>query len=452
MVDEKLPKNWTSSPIKQLFLFVLGGDWGKDPLKFESEEYELVLCIRGSEIRYWKTEKSSTSVERLVKKTSLEKRTLLPGDVVIEISGGGPEQPVGRTIYVDKESLTNEKNIPSVCTNFLRMMRFHNNLNSKFIQLYLQLFYDSGLIIKYQGGSNNLRNLKFKDFETVEIPLAPRAEQDRIVAKVDILMTQIASMQKSLERIPQLLRDFRQQVLTQAVTGKLTEKWSAGKELDEWKNTSIGQLFEVKTGATPKRGNPIYFENGTVPWLKSGQVKNEYIYSAEEFITETALQETNAKLYPIDSLLVAMYGEGKTRGQVGWMKIEAASNQAIAALVNETMKLETKQYVYYYCLSQYNEIRAKAEGGNQPNLSLAKIKNWEIKLPPVEEQIKIVQRVESLFAKADAIEQKYQSLKIQINSLPQTILNKAFKGELVEQLPTDGDAGVLLREIEELKK
>lgn len=449
MYKKPFPKNWTSIPIKNLLSFVLGGDWGKDPLKFESNDYELAICIRGSEIKHWKINKSSTAVERLIKKSSLEKRTLFPGDVVIEISGGGPEQPVGRTIYIDEDSLKNEKQIPSVCTNFLRLMRFYPVVNSKFIQLYLQLFYDSGQVINYQGGSNNLRNLKFKEFETIQIPLPPRLEQDLIVAKVDGLMAKVEAMQKSLERIPQLLKDFRQQVLTKAVTGSLTEGWSGA---DNWKKTSIGKLFDVKTGATPKRGNISYFENGTIPWLKSGQVKNELVFEAEEYITEKAIEETNAKIYPIDSLLVAMYGEGKTRGQVGWLKIEAASNQAIAALVNQKMDLITKKFIYYYCLSQYHEIRAKAEGGNQPNLNLSKIKAWGVLLPPIEEQREIVQFVDRLFEIAETLEKKYKMLKVKIDSLPQAILHKAFKGELVEPLPGDGDAKELLEEIQKMKK
>src|SRR5690606_11614743 len=145
------------------------------------------------------------------------------------------------------------------------------------------------------------------------------------------------------------------------------------------------------------------------------------------------IRDSNVKIFPIDTLLVAMYGEGKTRGQVGWLKIEATTNQAIAALVNETMPISTRTYVFYYCLSQYNDIRAKAEGGNQPNLNLSKIKEWEISVPPEEEQKEIVSRIDSLFTIADKIEIQYQSLKAKIDQLPQAILAKAFRGELVGQ-------------------
>lgn len=293
--------------------------------------------------------------------------------------------------------------------------------------------------------------IKIGNFKSYSISIAPLLEQHRIVAKLDTLFDQLETIKTSMANIPLLLKDFRQQVLTQAVNGKLTEEWRKGKELERTIDTTIGQLFEVKTGSTPKRGTSIYYDNATIPWLKSGQVRNEFIYEADEFITEIAVKDTNAKIYPVDSILVAMYGEGKTRGQVGWTKIEAASNQAIAALVNINMKLVTKKYVYNFCLSQYNEIRAQAEGGNQPNLNLSKIKNWKIKLPSDIEQQEIVSRVESLFAKADTIEQQYQAIKEKIDTLSQALLHKAFKGELTEQLDSDGDARKLLQQIQELK-
>jgi len=316
--------------------------------------------------------------------------------------------------------------------------------SNRFLLHYLNYFNYEG----YVGGTTRLK-LNQGSLKSIPFPIPPRAEQDRIVAKLDVLFAQLESINKSLDHIPTLLKNFRQQVLTQAVTGKLTEEWREGKELEEWKLATIGSLFKVQTGSTPKRGTSKYYDNATIPWLKSGQVKNEFIYNAEEFITQKAVDDTNAKVYPIDTLLVAMYGEGKTRGQVGWMKISAASNQAIAALVNEDMKNDLRSYVYHFCLSQYNEIRAQAEGGNQPNLNLTKIKNWQINIPSEKERTKIIDIVESLFAKADAIEAHYQALKTKIEHLPQSILHKAFKGELVPQLDSDGDARELLGEIED---
>lgn len=288
---------------------------------------------------------------------------------------------------------------------------------------------------------------------SLEIPLPPTAEQKRISGKLDTLFGQLNTIQKAFERIPELIKNFRQQVLTFAVTGKLTEKWRKGKTLDKWENKSIGSLFKVQTGSTPHRENNAYYDFGKIPWIKSGEVKNTLIFNSNEYITELAIQETNAKIYPINTILIAMYGEGKTRGQVGLLKIPAASNQAVAALVNDKgYDIITIKYVFFFCLSQYNNIRNQAKGGNQPNLNLTTIKKWEIPLPPQKEQEEIVRIIDSIFKKLETIEQQYNILKTKIEKLPQVLLNKAFSGELVDHLPSDGSAENLLKEIEQLKR
>ena len=119
---ENLPKNWVQTEFKELISFVIGGDWGKD-LEFEFDvESEVVLCVRGSEIKNWEKDKGSTSSLRKVKISSLEKRALIEGDILIEISGGGPDQPVGRTVFIDEEALNVNSEYKKVCTNFLRYL------------------------------------------------------------------------------------------------------------------------------------------------------------------------------------------------------------------------------------------------------------------------------------------------------------------------------------------
>ena len=231
-MKKDLPKGWSIESIQNSIEFVIGGDWGIDLDKDSEIETEKVYCIRGSEIKNWDIDKGKTSVLRKIKSSSLEKRKLLEGDILLEISGGGPDQPVGRTVVIDQVAL-NLFDCPIICTNFLRLLRFKKINNSFYINYFLKSFYLSGEIVKYQGGSNNLRNLKYKDFETINIPFPPLPEQERIVAKLDSIFAHLEVAKKGLEKIPVLLKEFRQAVLTQAVTGKLTEEWREGKELEE---------------------------------------------------------------------------------------------------------------------------------------------------------------------------------------------------------------------------
>ncbi|MFW6351382.1 MAG: restriction endonuclease subunit S [Bacteroidota bacterium] len=219
-----LPEDWQKVTLEDIVTYAIGGDWGKKE-NYEHADYQKVYCIRGSEFKNWKQNKGNTAVIRKVKKTSLDKRKLRRGDILVEISGGGPEQPVGRTVVIDNKTLNFDNNIPKIFTNFLRLIRITDNIYPFFLQFFFQYFYRSGQIIKYQGGSNNLRNLKFKDFLTIKPPLPPLPEQHEIVRRIEAMFSELDNSIESLKKAQQQLKTYRQSVLKHAFEGKLTEKW-----------------------------------------------------------------------------------------------------------------------------------------------------------------------------------------------------------------------------------
>lgn len=453
-MEKQLPKNWTSTELHEIISYVIGGDWGKD-IDFNDEEYIKVLCIRGSEIKNWTRDKGSTASFRKIKKSSLKSRKLELGDILLEISGGGPDQPVGRTVIVDNQALSYEPNTSKVCTNFLRLLRIEKKINSTFINHYLQFFYNSGEITKYQGGSNNLRNLKFKDYETIIIPLPPLAEQNRIVAKLDTLFAQLETIKASMAKIPVLLKEFRQQVLTQAVTGKLTEEWRKGKELEEWKKISFGELMI----GTPKNGayysRDLYGKGIRI-------IRIDAFYDGKlkgwDLLQRVEVPEKDKEFYKIEigNILINRVNSIEYLGKC--MLVEELPEECIyesnmmRVILNQS--IASPAYIRTFLTSSIGlkELRKKAKHAvNQASINQQDVKAVEINLPSLKEQQEIVSRVESLFAKADAIEQQYQSLKEKIDTLPQALLHKAFKGELTQQLDSDGDARELLQQIQELK-
>jgi type I restriction enzyme S subunit len=321
-------------------------------------------------------------------------------------------------------------------------------------------------------GSVGQKRVPLAFLEAKELPLPPRAEQMRIVERVEQLLTRVKATRERLVHIPAVLKRFRQAVLAAACSGRLTADWredhssvepAAGllyrvehelnhhnkkKQVndfiaeeqydlpDTWASSTLDQIFSVETGGTPLRSVAAYYENGTIPWVKTGEVHNCEIANVEEFITPLAIQETNVKVFPAGTILIAMYGEGKTRGQVGRLRIDAATNQACAALVNPSLPPPMADYVYYYCLGQYSRLRSKSFGGNQPNLNLGIIKSWTINIPPLQEQHEIVRCVEALFKLADTIEKRVAVSTARTEKLKQAILAKAFRGELV---PTEAE-------------
>ena len=132
--------------------------------------------------------------------------------------------------------------------------------------------------------------------------------------------------------------------------------------------TTIGALTTVVTGATPSRKRSDYY-NGTIPWVKTGEIEQGIINDAEEHITDLAVAETNCKILPVNTIMLAMYGVGKTRGQSGILKIEAATNQACAAILpNETYD---PHFLLYFLRNQYEAIRRLGQGTQQTNLNLS---------------------------------------------------------------------------------
>lgn len=137
--------------------------------------------------------------------------------------------------------------------------------------------------------------------------------------------------------------------------------------------------IKISSGLTPLRSNPIFWENGTIPWLKTEQLGDKYIYDTNEHITPLALEKTNIRIFPVNSLSIAMYGEGKTRGNLSILKNEMATNQACCNVELDPNKADY-EYVYYFLKTQYEELR-NLSSGVRKNLNSNDIKNFPIRLP-----------------------------------------------------------------------
>ena len=212
-----------------------------------------------------------------------------------------------------------------------------------------------------------------------------------------------------------------------------------------WVWCRLDDIAFIGTGATPSTSNKSYYDKGNIAWISSGATNQPFINEASNFITEKALSETNCKIYPIGTLIVAMYGEGKTRGQVSELSIEAATNQACAAI--KPYVLEIKSYIKLYLESNYLYLRKIAEGGNQPNLSVGKISAYTIPLPPLVEQRRIVSEIEHWFSLINIIEGNKEDLQASIKQAKSKIFDLAIHGKLVPQDPNDEPASELLRRI-----
>lgn len=195
-----------------------------------------------------------------------------------------------------------------------------------------------------------------------------------------------AKVVQILEKTEKIIENLRAQLieLDNLIKSRFVEMFGDIKNnLYKCQVRTVGDFTDVLTGATPKRDNPDFF-GGTIPWVKTGEISKGRITDAEEFITEKAVKETNCKLLPIGTIIVAMYGQGKTRGQTGILNIEATTNQACAAIIPNTSY--NSLFMYRQLELRYDDLREMGRGGNQPNLNLSMVRNFRVLFPNIEIQ------------------------------------------------------------------
>ena len=210
----------------------------------------------------------------------------------------------------------------------------------------------------------------------------------------------------------------------------------------------MGEIGDWSAGSTPSRKEIKYYQKGIIPWLKTGDLNDSFINETSEFITELAIEENTLRLNPIGSVLIAMYGA--TIGKLGLLNIEATTNQACCACI--PFSGIKNRFLFFYLLSQKQNIQEKAEGGAQPNISKEKLISILFPLPPLSEQRRIVEKMEELLALVDDLETNKTDLQSYIKQAKSKVLEMAIRGELVPQNLEDEPASVLLERIKKEQK
>ena len=157
---------------------------------------------------------------------------------------------------------------------------------------------------------------------------------------------------------------------------------------------AVKELTDVVSGGTPSRDISEYWEEGTIPWVKTTELQNNIVTEVEEYITEQGLSNSSAKIVPSGTVLIAMYGQGKTRGMTAYLGIEACTNQACACILPSAKINQT--FLWQFFILSYDNLRDMAKGGNQPNLNGNMIKNYPILCPPRELQEQFAAFVEQV--------------------------------------------------------
>jgi len=306
-------------------------------------------------------------------------------------------------------------------------------LNDKFL-----LYYLITIDAKHLMQDISYPSLKISDIKQIPIPLPPLSEQKKIVEVLDQAFAGIEqsrqNTKQNLKNAKEIFESYLQFALTppqgDALSLPKSDTLSLSKSdalsLSKWEVKKLGEMCETGSGGTPLKTHKEYYDGGTIPWLLSGEVRQGEIFASKNFITEKGLKNSSAKLFPPNTVLVAMYGA--TAGQVGILRFESTTNQAICGILPNDRTVP--EYIFYYFLSKKDELVAQAVGGAQPNISQIKIKNTIIPLPPLSEQKKIVQELDALKTQTESLEKIYNQKLSDLDELQKSLLQKAFAGEL----------------------
>ncbi|MGU9937314.1 restriction endonuclease subunit S [Empedobacter brevis] len=194
---------------------------------------------------------------------------------------------------------------------------------------------------------------------------------------------------------------------------------------EEWETKKLGEVSSVSSGGTPSRANPLYW-NGDIPWISTTLIDFNFIEKSEEYITQEGLENSSAKLFPIGTLLMAMYGQGKTRGKVAILNIEATTNQACGAITTNKEVLNPF-FAFQNLVKRYDEIRDLSNQGSQENLSGGIIKGIEITFPKLPEQIKITSFLSLIDERIQTQNKMIEQLETLIKGLSEKIFSRKIR-------------------------
>ena len=381
--------------LQNIFEKSINGEWGNE----DSGKGESTAVIRTSNFLNSGRLNLDNIVCRDIDKIKYSDKILRTGDIIIEKSGGSPNQPVGRVVYfdvTDQDYFTN---------NFTSILRVKPGYNSKYIFYLMKYFYDTKKVLKFQNQTTGIINLKLADYlNKTKVNIETIENQNTIVDILDRLEYQIINRNKQLSELSNLVKSRFNEMFGDFYT-TLFPKYK------------IGEKFELSSGSTPSRDNKLYWDSGTINWVKTTEVINKEITETEEKITEFALENTSLKLFPVNTILIAMYGQGQTRGRSAILKVESTSNQACGAIFPN--KIDNPVFIWHQLMLRYSELRELGRGGNQPNLNGQLIKNFELIFPPLSLQNEFADFVAQVDKSQLAIQKSLEELETLKKSLMQ---------------------------------
>lgn len=325
-----------------------------------------------------------------------------------------------------------------VATTELLVLRPHDGLDAQFLT-YRLLAPDSIELINASTYGAKMPRANGEQVGNLAIAWPSLQEQQVIAEFLDRETGKIDALVKKKERLIELLQEKRTALISHAVTQGLNPNapkrdsgipW-LGHIPEHWQLKKIGFFASVGNGSTPERGNEDYWTGGDFPWLNSSVVNDENVTESPDFVTPVALRECHLPIVRPGSVLVAITGEGKTRGMAAVLRIEATINQHLAFIAPDS-RLADGEFLRAALASRYQVLRFLSEGTGSTKgaLTCEQLKQFKVPLPPLSEQRAIVEHIDRETAKLDALTAKVRSAIERLREYRTALISAAVTGQI----------------------
>lgn len=395
-----VPSHWHAKRLRDCVNGCSNGVWGDDPDGGNDD----IPVIRVADFDRERRVVDTFETTRKVEINQRSGRELTPGDLLIEKSGGGENQPVGMVVSYNGPA-------GAVCSNFVARMRPRDGVCSRFLvylHAYLYVARITHISVKQTTG---IQNLDSAAYLTATCFVPTLNEQKAISNYLDTETSRIDTLIQEKEELIGLLREWRLSVIAESTAGvnQVGTKITTGNPHmptipAHWKMVRLGKYARIGNGSTPLKDNPNFWEGGTFPWLNSAVVNHDEVTEGSENVTTEALRLCHLPIVKAGSLLVALTGQGKTRGQVTVLRIDATINQHLAFLALDPQSFDVN-YLFWTLTGMYAALRmvSDGQGGTKGALTCEDLSRFEVPMPPLQEQLFISQKLSAETAKIDSL-------------------------------------------------
>jgi type I restriction enzyme S subunit len=259
--------------------------------------------------------------------------------------------------------------------------------------------------------------------KTFKLPIPTLPEQQKIAAILSTVDEQISTTDKIIEKSKELKKGLMQKLFSEGIGHTEFKDTKIGRIPKDWEMVRLGGHSKLLTGGTPNTKVEEYWD-GDIPWMASGDISKKYIEDVEGRITELGLQKSAAKFIPVNSIFIALNGQGKTKGTVAISLKEVTCNQSLAAYVLSE-KSFIPLFVFFYLTTRYWHLRALAGGDDRAGLNLGLLRTVKCPLPTLPEQ----QKIAAILSEADAKIEKEQTQKTQLKTLKKGLMQQLLTGK-----------------------